>query len=78
LEATVWAGMISAHRVFPSRLLSWKLVSLKQENWLMKFDQKNGKLTASLDAINQRRRLEFMVFASYAVRWRQSGKGLPP
>jgi hypothetical protein len=44
----------------------------------MKFDQKNGKLTASLDAINQRRRLEFMVFASYAVRWRQSGKGLPP
>jgi hypothetical protein len=34
-------------------LLDILLVSLEQENWLMKFEQKNGKRTASLDAINQ-------------------------
>jgi len=53
-------------------------MSVTQENWLMKFDQKNGKLTAAWKRSNSEEDWKFMVFTSYAVRWRQSGKGLPP
>jgi hypothetical protein len=47
------------------------IAGLTHRNWSV--DQKNAKLTAISDE-----NWKFMVIASYAVRWRQSGKRLPP